>query len=37
MRGSMHLTMDPDLDPDADPDLSIFISDLQDASKKRIF
>jgi hypothetical protein len=31
--------MDPDSDPDADadPDPSIFIIDLQDANKKRIF
>jgi hypothetical protein len=28
---------DPDLDPDADPAPSIFIIDLQDANKKRIF
>jgi hypothetical protein len=29
--------MDPDSDPDADPNPSIFIIDLQDANKKRIF
>jgi hypothetical protein len=28
---------DPDPDPDADPDPSIFIIDLQDANKQRIF
>ncbi len=29
--------MDPDPDPDSDPDPSIFVIDLQDASKKLIF
>ncbi len=28
---------DPNPDPDADPDPAIFITDLQDANKKRIF